>query len=124
MKQIASMRYRIKKTNHNKALHVSREYLDYEQAHPEIFNYNRTRYYFRDASENSDEEEWMFIDWFDDYQTYLNSLDSAQEKDPEAQRLRKQFMSVVVPGSLTHDSREQWTEAEELRVDFPGTDSI
>ncbi|MFD4407697.1 hypothetical protein ACFWPH_33520 [Nocardia sp. NPDC058499] len=113
--EIAIMKYRVKKADHDRAIEVSRDYLDYEYAHPETFHYTSTRFYFMDAPDNPDEEVWMFIDWFDDFDDYENSLHTAQKVDLIAQEKRRAFFSVVVPDSLT--PRERWTEAERLRVD-------
>lgn len=110
------MKYRINKADHDKAIKVGRDYLDYEYAHPELFHYTRTRFYFMDAPDNPDEEIWMFIDEFDDYDDYLASLVAARASDPETQKKAAAVESLFVPGSLS--DRERWTEAEESRVDF------
>lgn len=118
MRQVAIMKYRVYKENHDKVMQVSRDYLDYEAAHPEIFKYNKTRYFYRDHPEFNDQEEWMFIDYFDDYNEFIASLDGAQENDTQAQAFAKAFLDNIIPGSLDKESRELWTEAESLRVDF------
>lgn len=113
---IAIMRYRVRKENHEQALKVFREYLDYEHAHPEIYHYNKTRYYFMDAPDNPEEEIWMFIDWFDDYNDYVDSLKKSVINNPVAKDIQTRTVNLFVPDSLSE--REHWIEAEQLRVDF------
>jgi hypothetical protein len=115
--QVAIMKYRTLKSNHDRVLAASRAYLDYEHAHPETFHYNSTRYYFRDVPGNPEEEQWMFIDYFDDFDDYMASLQQAQKTDPQAQEHARAFFAEIIPGSLERP-RELWTEAESLRVDF------
>ena len=116
MIQIAIMRMRAKKSDHDKVEQAFKDYMDYEHEHPELFHYSSTRFYFMDAPGHPGEETWMFIDHFDDYQKYLDSLGKAVGSDPTTQEHFRRCMALMVPHSVSE--RELWTEAEQLRVDF------
>ena len=115
--QIDSMRFRIAKADHEKALRVFSKILGYQQSHPELYVYTRSRSYFMDAEDNPDQEIWMFIDEYDDRKAYWESLQNAIKKDPTSAENYRTFMELVVPGTAPK-GHEVWTEMEELRVDF------
>jgi len=117
MIQIDSMRFRIAKADHAKALKLFKEILGYQRAHPELYHYFLTRSYFMDAPDNPDHEIWMFLDEYDDREDYMNSLQKARATDQASAENNRRWMEIVVPGYVPKD-HEVWTEMEELRVDF------
>ena len=117
MTQIDTMRFRIAKADHEKALAVFKEILAYQRSHPELYDYFLTRSYFMDAEDNPNEEIWMFIDEYDDRDDYWRSLQSALRSDPSSAENNRKFMELVVPGSVPK-GHDVWTELGELRVEF------
>ena len=117
MKQIVTMRYRVKKSDHDAALKAFGDFMDYERDHPELFHYTHTAFYYMDAPGHPEEELWMFIDQFDDYQDYVDSISATVANDPIAQQHYQNCMALVVPDGWSEDDRLLWTEAEDLRVD-------
>jgi len=117
MTQIDSMRFRIAKADHAKALKLFKEILDYQRAHPELYDYFLTRSYFMTAEDNPDQEIWMFIDEYDDREAYARSLELAQRNDPTSAENNRRWKEILVPGTVPKH-HEVWTEAEELRVEF------
>lgn len=116
MSQIVTAEIPAKKSDHDAMLAALKDFMDYQRAHPEICEYTKTRFYTTDAPDNPDEEIWMFIDYLDDYQKYMDSLQAAATTDPEVQQHFRRIMGLAVTGFIT--DRQFWTEAEELRVDF------
>ena len=115
--QIDSMRFRIAKADHAKALEMFKKILGYQRAHPELYDYFLTRSYFMEAPDNPDHEIWMFIDEYDDREKYWKSLQNAMKNDPTSAENNRRWMEMVVPGFIPK-GHEVWTELEELRVDF------
>ena len=118
MNEITQVRLRTKKADHHRVLKALRGYMDHEYAHPELFHYTSTRFYFTDAPDNPDEELWMCIDRYDDFDDYAASLDAARATDAETQMHASNVASLLVAG-LASATRERWIEAEELAVDMP-----
>ena len=121
MTEVAQVKLRAKKADHDKVSKALRGYMDHEYAHPELFHYNSTRFYYMDAPDDPGEEIWMCIDHYDDFDDYAASLDNARENDVETQRHALAVASLLVPGAIP--SRERWTEDESLAVDMPGRDA-
>jgi len=117
MAQMDSMKFRIAKGDHEKALRAFTKILDYQRAHPELFVYTRTRTFFMDAQDNPEQEIWMFIDEYEDRKAYWESLQNARKNDPISAENYRAFMQLVVPGTVPK-GHEVWTELEELRVEF------
>lgn len=140
--QIGIAGFRAKKKDHDEIERNFREGLDFEEANPEYFHYKFTRYYNRDVPGNPEEEYWMFIDHFEDFQDYLQSLKSAAQR-PETvaaqQMLIKNFSLAtgflngedipkvdgpegLMAGGLANMMNliEVWTEVPSLRVDDLG----
>jgi hypothetical protein len=124
MTQTDSMKFRILKKDHEKALQAFPKILQYQQAHPEIYYYTRSRSYFMDAEDNPDYEIWMFIDEYDNREKYWDSLQNAMKNDPASAENYRNFLTLMIPGSATESGsaaglrHEVWTEMEELRVEF------
>ena len=117
MTQIDSMRFRIAKADHEKALRIFTRILDYQRSHPELYYYTRSRSYFMTAEDNPDHEIWMFIDEYDDRKKYWDSLQNAMKNDPASAENYRKFMGLVIPGTAPK-GHEVWTEMEELRVEY------
>ena len=117
MTQIDSMRFRIAKADHEKALRVFTKILDYQRSHPELYHYSRSRSCLMDAEDNPDQEIWMFIDEYDDREAYWDSLQKAMRDDPTSAENNRTWMELIVPGT-TPKGHEVWTEMEQLRVEF------
>jgi hypothetical protein len=97
MTQIDSMRFRIAKADHEKALRAFAKILEYQQSHPELYYYTRSRSYFMQAEDNPDQEIWMFIDEYDDRKRYWESLQNAIKNDPVSAENFRAFMELIVP---------------------------
>ena len=117
MTQMDSMKFRIAKGDHEKALRAFANILGYQRSHSTLLAYTRSRSYFMDAEDNPDQEIWMFIDEYDDRKAYWESLQNAMKNDPTSAENYRTFMELVVPGTAPK-GHEVWTEMEELRVDF------
>jgi hypothetical protein len=119
MTQIDSMKFRIAKADHEKALRAFTKVLKYQQDHPEIYYYTRSRSYFMPADDNPEHEIWMFIDEYDDREKYWASLQNAMKNDPDSAANHREFQALILPGSAPMTLKhEVWTEMEELRVQF------
>jgi hypothetical protein len=101
-------RWRIARENSEKHLEMWREILDYQRSHPEKFLYSRSRILTL-ADEESSEESWMWIDEYEDRETY-DTMTKAIEEDPEVVRKKEEWHSkwdpVRIPGSV---KTEVWT---------------
>jgi hypothetical protein len=116
MTQIDSMSYRVEKADHDRAVALFKDMLDYQRSHPELYHYTRSRTFFMDAPDNPDQEVWMFIDEYDDREKYWASLMNAAQNDPQSAENRRRWAEIVVqPPPTGHDV---WTELDELRVEF------
>src|SRR3974377_2451954 len=109
--QIDSMRFRIAKADHEKALPVFTKILDYQRSHPELYHYSRSRSCLMDAEDNPDQEIWMFIDEYDDREAYWDSLELVQRNDPTSAENNRRWKEILVPGTVPKH-HEVWTEAE------------
>jgi hypothetical protein len=85
-----------------------REILDYQRSHPEKFLYSRSRILTL-AEEEPSEESWMWIDEYEDRETY-DTMTKAIEEDPEVVRKKEEWHSIWdpmrIPGSV---KTEVWT---------------
>jgi len=117
--EITIVRLRARKADHDQFEKALRGYMDHEYAHPELFHYNSTRFYFMDAPDNPDEEIWICIDRYEDFgfEAYAASLENARETDPETQKHAVATASLLAPGFVPY--RERFTEAPKLAVDMP-----
>jgi hypothetical protein len=86
MTQIDSMRFRIAKADHEKALRAFAKILEYQQSHPELYYYTRSRSYFMQAEDNPDQEIWMFIDEYNDRKRYWSPFKMRSKMIPSAQK--------------------------------------
>lgn len=123
MNQIVTIKITGKKANHQKMETALKRYMEYEHAHPKIYHYSSTRFYTMDSPDNNDEEIWLCIDHFKDYDDYLSSLKKAFKNDPESLKHYKEVISNVVDKDIdvkNVPSRDLWTEVEALRVDDQG----
>ncbi|WEV57418.1 hypothetical protein [Ligilactobacillus acidipiscis] len=131
--QLGISGFKAKKTDHDEIEHGFRAVLDFEEAHPDLYHYKSTSYYTRDVPENSEEEYWMFIDVFTDYEDYMTSIKSAAQR-PETKEAQALISKVFAhaDGFLTGEGDlskglpnlmnliEHWTEVPSLRVDNQG----
>jgi len=110
-------RWRIPKENSKKQLDGWREVMDYQRSHPEKFHYTRSRF-FTLTEEGSSEENWMYIDEYEDREAY-DKMMKAFAEDPELVKLKEEWKPkwdpLIVPGSK---KGELWTEVEKLRVEL------
>ena len=112
------VRWRVLKENHEKQFEVWREMMDWQKSHPEKFHYAKSRFYTM-SEEGSSEEQWMFLDEYDNREAYDKNMKTMHE-DPEVVKLADEFFpkweALLVPKSKRKG--EVWTELEELRVEF------
>jgi hypothetical protein len=112
------VRWRVPKENSHKQFEVWREMMDYQRSHPEKVCYTRSRF-FTFTEEGSSEENWMFLDEYEDRAWYDKWIKTVHE-DPELIKLMDEWFpkwdAVIVPRSKKKG--EVWTELEELRVEF------
>jgi hypothetical protein len=105
---IETCRWRIAKENSEKHLEMWREILDYQRSHPEKYLYSRSRILTLAEEEPSD-ESWMWIDEYEDRETY-NKMMKAIDEDPEVVSKKKEWHSkwdpMRIPGSV---KTEVWT---------------
>jgi hypothetical protein len=110
------VRWRIPKENSSRQFEVWREMMDYQRSHPEKVYYTRSRFYTF-TEEGSSEENWMFLDEYDNREAYDRTIKTMHE-DPEVAPIVDGWFpkwdAVIVPGSKKKG--EIWTEVEELRV--------
>jgi len=110
-------RWRIPKENGKKQLDGWREVMDYQRSHPEKFHYTRSRF-FTLTEEGSGEENWMYIDEYEDREAY-DKMMKAFAEDLELVKLKKEWKPkwdpLIVPGSK---KGEVWIEVEKLRVEL------
>ena len=88
--------------------------LDFQQTHPEIFYYTRTRLFFRDDPTNPNHEIVTFFDEYDNRDTYMQALTNGSSH-PEIRARAAGFLKYVVKAPSGHIV---WTELQELRVEF------
>jgi hypothetical protein len=93
--------------------------MDWQRSHPEKLYYTRSRL-FTSTEEGSSEENWMFLDEYEKREDFDKQMKAARE-DPELSRVIKdecfpRWDPLRVPGSKRKG--ENWTELEELRVEF------
>jgi hypothetical protein len=123
MNQIVTIPITVKKINHDKMESALKSYMQYEHEHPEIFHYSSTRFYVKDSKENPDEEVWLCIDHFENYNDYMTSLKDAFENDPETQKHYQETLENMLNEGVDENNipdRDLWTEVESLRVDDQG----
>ncbi|MFC6180747.1 hypothetical protein [Lactiplantibacillus daowaiensis] len=131
--QLGISGFKAKKADHDEIEHGFRAVLDFEEAHPDLYQYSSTRYYTRPVPENPEEEYWMFIDSSYDYAAYMASLKAAAQR-PETKEMQALIGKVFAhaDGFLTGDASlsdglpnlmsiiEHWTEVPSLRVEEMG----
>ena len=131
VEQLGIARFKARKEDHDQIERDIREFMDYEVAHPDIYRYSSTRYYTMDVPGSADEEYWMFVDRFEDYEDYVASLSHASTSpdNQEGQALMAKVLSrttgfeIIGSGPLTSGTPaliEHWTEVPSLRVDNQG----
>jgi hypothetical protein len=113
------VRWRVPQENIEKHLEFMRWWMDWQRAHPEKFYYTRSRL-FTFTEEGSSEENWMFLDEYEQREDFDKQMKAARE-DPELAKVMKDECyprsdAVIVPGS--RKKGEVWTEVEKLRVEF------
>jgi hypothetical protein len=113
-------RFRAKKTDHEAIVRNMREFYDYECAHPEIYHYSSTRTYTMPDENDPEKEYWMFVDKFNDYEDYINSLYNASHgpENKEGQQLMARV--VDLHEGFIGNVIDHWTEVPTLRVDDLG----
>ena len=111
MSLIETSTWRIKQKDHDKFLQLAvhgpfgddSNGLAWQSNHPEAIYYAKTRNFCRKI-ENSDEEEWMFIDEYDTIDDYRKSHEQLYNGE-EYQKIKaegyKHTMEMMIPGSLT-----------------------
>ena len=111
------VRWRIPKENSAKQFEVWREMMDYQRNHPEKVYYVRSRFY-TSAEKGSSEENWMFLDEYEDLEAYEKWMKAVRE-DPELVKLMNEWFpkwdALIVPESK---KGEVWNEVEKLRVEL------
>jgi hypothetical protein len=114
--QIDQQYFTIRAADHNKAVAIFSEILAYQQAHPEIYYYTRSRSYFRPDPDNPEHETFMFIDEFDNRDVYWKSLMDAMANDSSSAANNAAFAALVVPPAPT--GHIEWTELKDLRIQY------
>ena len=112
--QIDEGSFIIRKTDHDAIVPAFRVALDFQQTHPEIFYYTRTRLFFRDDPTNPNHEIVTFFDEYDNRDTYMQALTNGSSH-PEIRARAAGFLKYVVKAPSGHSV---WTELQELRVEF------
>jgi hypothetical protein len=112
------VRWRVPKENSKKQFDFMRWWMDWQRSHPGKFYYTRSRL-FTFTEEGSSEENWMFLDEYEQREDFDKQMKAARE-DPELTKVMKdecfpRFDAVIVPKSR---KGEVWTEAEKLRVEL------
>ncbi|GAB3930785.1 hypothetical protein GCM10011575_47490 [Microlunatus endophyticus] len=126
MRIIETATWRIKQADHNKFLQVAvhgpfgddTNGLGWQANHPEAIYYSKTRNFCRKI-ENSDEEEWIFIDEYDSVEAYTKShehLYGAEQYQEMQTEGYKRTMELMVPGSLT--GHMVWEEVPGTNLEF------
>jgi hypothetical protein len=110
------VRWRISKENSSKQFELWREMMGYQRSHPEKFHWAKSRF-FTFTETDSSEENWMFLDEYEDRAAYDKTM-KAMREDPEVAKLADEFFpkwdALIVPGS--RKKGEVW--AEVLRVEL------
>jgi hypothetical protein len=110
-------RWRVSKENHEKHLEFWSWWMDLQRSHPEKILYARSRL-FTFTEEGSSEENWMFIDDYEQREDWDKQWKAVRE-DPELSKIKdeadRKLDAVIVPGSMKGNV---WTEVENLRVEF------
>lgn len=121
-RQIDSQQFTIRKQDHEKALALFSKILKYQQAHPEIYYYTRTRVFFREDPNNSENEFWMFMDEYDNREVYWEALMNAATTNPESASHLAAWKALIVPPAP--EGHIVWTEAQELRVQYKSREPL
>jgi hypothetical protein len=111
------VRWRIPKENSSKQFEVWREMMDYQRSHPEKVYYTRSRF-FTFTEEGSSEENWMFLDEYEDrvgYDKWMKAVGEDSELIKMVDEFFPKWDALIVPGSKKKG--EVWTEVEKLRVE-------
>jgi hypothetical protein len=110
------VRWRVLKKDSENQLEVWREIMDYQRSHPEKDFYVRSRF-FTFTEKGSSEENWMFIDEYQNREDFDKWMKTAHE-DPELMKLADKsfprWNALIIQGSK---KSEFWTEVEKLRVE-------
>ena len=111
-------RWRILKKNSKKQFELWRKMMDYQRSHPEKVYYIRSRF-FTFTEKGSSEENWMFLDEYENREAYDKWMKTVRE-DPELAKLADEFFpkwnALVIPKSR---KMEVWTEVKDLTVEPP-----
>jgi hypothetical protein len=113
------VRWRVLKENSKKQFEFMHWWMDWQRSHPEKFYYTRSRL-FTFAEEGSSEENWMFLDEYEQREDFHKQLKAARE-DPELSKVLNDecfpgWDPLIVLGSKRRG--EVWTEVEKLRVEL------
>ena len=111
-------RWRILKKDSKKQFELWREMMDYQKSHPEKVYYTRSRFFIH-AEKGSSEENWMFLDEYENREDFDKWMKIVRE-DPELTKLMDEFFpkwdALIIPNSR---KMEIWTEVEKLAVEPP-----
>jgi hypothetical protein len=113
------VRWRVSKENSKKQFEFMRWWMDWQRSHPEKLYYTKSRL-FTSTEEESPEENWMFLDEYEQREDFDKQMKAAHE-DPELAKVINdecfpRWDPLIVPGSKRKG--EAWTELEELRVEL------
>ena len=117
------VRWRVPKEKSGKHFEFWRWWTDWlrshRSSHPEKFYYTRSRL-FTFTEEGSSEEDWMFLDEYENREDFDKQMKAVRE-DPELAKVIKdecfpRWDAVIGPGSRKRG--EVWTEVEKLRVEL------
>jgi hypothetical protein len=110
-------RWRVPKENSKKHLEFWGWWMDWLRSHPEKLHFTKSRL-FTFTEEGSSEENWMYIDDYEQREDFDKQW-KAVDEDPELAKgedeANRKLDAVIVPGSKKGDV---WTEVEELKVEL------
>jgi hypothetical protein len=110
------VRWRVPKEQSEKHLEFLRWWMDWVKSHPQ----NISSRLFTLTEEESSEENWMFLDEYEQREDFDRTMKATREGTELAKVIKDKTFpkwdAVIVPGS--RKKGEVWTEVEKLRVEF------
>jgi len=113
------VRWRVRKEDHEKHFEFLRYLMAWQRSHPEECYYTRSRLLTM-TEEGSSEENWMFLDEYENREAHDKQMKAEREGTELAKFLKDEALprwnALAVPGSRKRG--EVWAEVEELTVAF------
>jgi hypothetical protein len=113
--QTDRLEFRVHESNHDEMVTTLTRIIQYQQAHPELYYYTRSRTFFRSDPSDATKEIWMTIVESDNQGVCAQSQLDAAASDAQAASNQVAFQALLTTPPPSHYT---WTEETNMRVQY------